>query len=196
MLLSGNARNYGRYIPHQKIKGGEGIIREALGTITKEVAEVASEDEDTEASKVASICRTVLSSEGSLYKRVACPLFNTKMKKQKISACVTVLSSDSKINAERLCCIFPGSVLEIQNEIKEIFEEEISILFKSEKMRKVFRNINVCAIVKNKKKHQKPCCKNKNIGYKLKVGNSYRHVVLVIRTITVCNLSFMIVDMV
>ena len=64
---------------------------------------------------------------------------------------MTVLSSDSKIKAERLCCIIPGSVLEIQNEIKEIFEEEISILFKSKKMRNVFRNINVCAIVKNKK---------------------------------------------
>ena len=56
---------------------------------------------------------------------------------------MTVLSSDSKIKAERLCCIFPGSVLEIQNKIKEVFEEEITILFKSEEMRKVFRYINV-----------------------------------------------------
>ena len=31
---------------------------------------------------------------------------------------------DSKNKAERLRCIFPGSVLEIQKEIKEIFEEE------------------------------------------------------------------------
>ena len=81
--------------------------------------------EDTEASKMASIYQTVLSSEGSLYKRVACPLLNTQLKKQKISVCMTVLSSDSKIKAERMCCIFPGSVLEIQNKIKEIFVEEI-----------------------------------------------------------------------
>ena len=95
--------------------------------------------------------RTVLTSEGSLYKRVTCPFLNTKMKKQKISACMTVLSSDSKKKAERLCCIFPGSVLKIQKEINEIFEEEINILFKSEQMRKVFRNLNIFAIVKNKK---------------------------------------------
>ena len=48
------------------IKIGELIMREALGTITKEAAEVALEDKDTEASKVALICQTVLTSEGSL----------------------------------------------------------------------------------------------------------------------------------
>ena len=58
---------------------------------------------------------------------------------------MTVLSSDSK-KAERLCCIFPGSVLEIQKEINGIFEEEINVLFKSENMKKVFKNINICAI--------------------------------------------------
>ena len=58
-------------------------MRETLGTDTKEAAAVVSEDEDTEASKEASTCRTVLSSKGSLYKRVAYPLLNTKLKKQK-----------------------------------------------------------------------------------------------------------------
>ena len=162
-------------------------MRETLGTDTKEAAEVVSEDEDTEASKEASTYRTVLSSEGSLYKRVVCPLLNTKMKKQKTSACMTVLSSDSK-KAERLCCIFPGSVLEIQKEINGIFEEEINVLFKSENMKKVFKNINICTIVKNKKSI-------KNVVVKTKVGNSYRHPALVIRTITVYSISFMIVDM-
>jgi len=78
---------------------------------------------------------------------------------------MTVLSSDSK-KAERLCCIFPGSVLEIQKEINGIFEEEINVLFKSENMKKVFKNISICARVKNKKKHQKSCCENENIGYR------------------------------
>ena len=64
---------------------------------------------------------------------------------------MTVLSSDSKNKAKRLCCIFPGSVLEIQKEINKIFEEEVIILFKSEKMRKMFKNLNICAIVKTKK---------------------------------------------
>ena len=58
-------------------------MRETLGTDTKEAGAVVSEDEDTEASKEASTYRTVLSSKGSLYKRVACPLLNAKMKKQK-----------------------------------------------------------------------------------------------------------------
>ena len=62
---------------------------------------------------------------------------------------MTVLSSDSKKN-ERLCCIFPGSVLEFRKEINQIFKEELSLLFKSKTMKKVFENINVCAIIKNK----------------------------------------------
>jgi len=50
-----------------------------------------------------------------------------------------------------MCCIFPGSVLEIQKEINEIFAEEMHTLFQSEKMRKIFKNFKICAIIKNKK---------------------------------------------
>ena len=132
------------------IKIGEGIMKETLGTITREAAAVASEDEDTEVSKETSTYRTVLSSKGSLCKRVACPSSNNeKMKKQKTSACMTVLSS-SRNKKERLCCIFPGSCLEIEKEIKQIFKDELSLLFKSKTMSRVFENINVCAIIKNK----------------------------------------------
>ena len=67
------------------IKIGEGILKETLGTITREAAAVASEDEDTEVSKETSTYRTVLSSKGSLCKRVVCPSSNNeKMKKQKL----------------------------------------------------------------------------------------------------------------
>ena len=127
-------------------------MKETLDIDTKEAAAVVSEDEDTEVSKEATTCRTVLSSKGSLYKRVAYPLsiLNTKFKKQKTSACMTVLSPDSK-KKERLCCIFPGSVLEIRNEINQIFKDELSLLLKSKTMQKVFENINVCAVIKNKK---------------------------------------------
>ena len=62
---------------------------------------------------------------------------------------MTVISSDSK-KKERLCCIFPGSVLEIRKEINQIFKNELSLLFRSKTMGKVFENINVCAIIKNK----------------------------------------------
>jgi hypothetical protein len=108
-------------------------MKETLGTITREAAAVASEDEDTEVSKETSTYRTVLSSKGSLCKRVACPLSDEKMKKQKTSACVTVLSSNRNKN-ERLCCIFPGSCLELRKDINQIFKEELSLLFKSKKM--------------------------------------------------------------
>ena len=62
---------------------------------------------------------------------------------------MTVLSSECK-KTERLCCIFPESVLEICQEINQIFKEEISSIFKSKTMKKVFENINVYAVVKNK----------------------------------------------
>jgi len=130
------------------IKIRETILKETLSTDTREAAKVVSEDEDTEVSEEASTCRNGLFSKGSLYKRVACSLLDAKMKKQKTSACMTVLSPDSK--KERLCCIFPGSVLEIRDEINQIFKDELNLLFKSKKMKKVFENINVCAIIKNK----------------------------------------------
>ena len=78
---------------------------------------------------------------------------------------MTVLSPDSK-KKERLCCIFPGSVLEIRKEINQIFKDELSLFFKSKTMEKVFENINVCAIIKNKQSIKKPCGKNQNIGNK------------------------------
>ena len=124
-------------------------MKETLVMDTKEAAEVVSEDEDTEVSKDTLTYRTVLSSKGSLCKRVAYPLVNTKLKKQKNSAFMTVLSPDSK-KKERLCCIFPGSVLEIRKEINQIFKNELSLFFTSKTMEKVFENINVRAIIKNK----------------------------------------------
>ena len=57
-------------------------VKEALVTHNKEVVEVTSEKEDTEASKVALTCQTVLSSKGSINKRVACSLLNAKTTKQ------------------------------------------------------------------------------------------------------------------
>ena len=52
---------------------------------------------------------------------------------------------------ERLCCIFPGSMMEIKPIINKIFKEELATFVESSRMKKVFRDINVCAIVKNKK---------------------------------------------
>ena len=82
---------------------GEDIMREAMVTHTKEAAEVISEEEDTLACEVALTYQTIVNSEGSLHKGVACSLQNAKnKKKQKLSTCLTVLSSDSKVNIKRM----------------------------------------------------------------------------------------------
>ena len=96
----------------------EGILKEALVKITKETAQVISEDEDIKVSEVASTCRTILSSKASPHKRVACALLNARMKKLTTSACLTVLPAHSRNKAE---------------------------------MKKVFKEYNICATLKNKK---------------------------------------------
>ena len=73
------------------------------------------------------------------------------MKKQKTNACSTELSSFSKNKAERMCCIFPGFTLEMKVEINKIFKEETELLFKSDRMKKTFKDIQISAIHKNKK---------------------------------------------
>ena len=46
---------------------------------------------------------------------------------------------------ERLCCIFPGAMMETKPVIDKIFKDELATI-----VEKVFHDINVCAIVKNK----------------------------------------------
>ena len=57
-----------------------------------------------------------------------------------------------KIQAkERLCCIFPGEMMEIKPVIDKIFKEELATFVESSRVKKVFYDINVCVIVKSKK---------------------------------------------
>ena len=51
---------------------------------------------------------------------------------------------------ERLCCAFPGPMLEIKHQIDEIFREEIATLIQSDKMKNAFKNIKICTTVKTK----------------------------------------------
>ena len=50
----------------------------------------------------------------------------------------------------RLCCIFPGARMEIKPVINKIFKEELATIVESNRMKKVFHDINVCAIGMNK----------------------------------------------
>ena len=45
---------------------------------------------------------------------------------------------------------FPGSMLEIKSTIDKIFADETSKLMETKHMKNIFKNINICAIVKNK----------------------------------------------
>ena len=69
---------------------------------------------------------------------------------------VTVLSPQTD-EEEKLCCIFPGSALELKSKIDVIFKEETAKLFESSFIKKAFKNTKICAIVKNKKSIKKPC---------------------------------------
>ena len=72
---------------------------------------------------------------------------------------MTVLSSRNR--SERLCCVFLGSTLEIKKQIDDIFREEVATLFQSDKMKQAFKNINICASVKNKNSIKKLVVKTK-----------------------------------
>ena len=67
-----------------------------------------------------------------------------------------------KIQAkEKLCCIFPGSMMENKPVVDKIFKEELATFVELNRMKKVFHNINVCAIVKHKKSIKKLVVKTK-----------------------------------
>ena len=58
--------------------------------------------------------------------------------------------STKKQERERICCIFPGSVLEYKKQIDKIFAEETATLLDSKSMQNTFKNVKIIAVVKNK----------------------------------------------
>ena len=77
-------------------------------------------------------------------------LLSTKMKIS-IPAKLTVLSPQTANEDEKMCCIFPGSALELKKEIDVIFREETAKLFETKYVKDAFKNTKICAVVKNKK---------------------------------------------
>ena len=125
-------------------------MKETLSTDTREAAEVVSEDEGTEVSKEASTCRTVLFSKGSLYKTVAYPLLNAKNEKTKNLCLYDCYLFRQKKQRKVVLFIPRGQSWNFEKEINQIFKDELSLFFTSKTMEKVFENINVRAIIKNK----------------------------------------------
>ena len=114
----------------------EGIMAAAIGPNTREATkEVVSEDEDTMVPFEALDNRESSFSKGSLLKRcsLSLSLQNENKKLKTSSSYLTVLSS-KKQTKERICCIFPGSMMELKPVIDNIFREEMSTFVESKRI--------------------------------------------------------------
>ena len=135
------------------IQTSEGIMA-AIGPNTREATEeVVSEDEDTMVPIEALDNLEASFSKVSLLKRcsLSLSLQNENNKKKKTSpSYLTVLSSKTQAK-ERICCIFLGSMMELKLVIDNIFKEEMATFVESKRMKNIFHDINVCAIVKKQK---------------------------------------------
>ena len=124
-------------------------MKEAISRATDNSMEVASEDEGIMTSIEDIGCQKGAFSKGSAKIRYSYS-FSLSSKKPKIlSVCPTVLLTQ-KQDRERLCCIFPGSLLEYKKQIDKIFAEETAALLESKSMKNTFKNIRILAVVTNK----------------------------------------------
>ena len=118
---------------------------------SKGAAEVFSEEVGDMVSMVA-----LDNLDGLLFKgdsNVMLPSLLSTTNKKTMPANLTVLSPHSdNVDDEKMCCIFPGSNLELKPKIDKIFKEEIEKLFESRFIKNAFKNNKICAVVKNKKK--------------------------------------------
>ena len=123
-------------------------MKEATSRVPDDPTEVVSEDEGR-TSLEDIVCLEGAISKG-IAKRSNSYSISVSNKKQKmLSVCPTVLSTQ-KQERERICCIFPGSVLEYKKQIDKIFAEETATLLDSKSMKNTFKNIKILAVVKNK----------------------------------------------
>jgi hypothetical protein len=97
------------------------------------------------------VCQEVSFSKGIANRKSTYSIDTVSSKKLKSSfACPTVSLLTQKQNREKLCCIFPGSMLEYSKQIKRIFAEETATLLAHKNMRKTLKDINIMAVIKNK----------------------------------------------
>jgi len=130
------------------INMAEGIMKEATSRVPDDPTEVVSEDEGRTS------LEDIVCLEGAISKGIAKRSnpysISVSNKKQKmLSVCPTALFTQ-KQERERICCIFPGSVLEYKKQIDQIFKEETATLLDSKSMQNTFKNIKIIAVVKNK----------------------------------------------
>ena len=126
------------------------ILKGETSGATNDSMEVVSEDE------VVTSIEDIVPQEASFFegiaKRVSTYSIDTMSNKKLKSSliCPTVSLLTQKQNREKLCCIFPGSMLEYSKEIKSIMAAETATLLSHTNMRRVSKNINIMAVFKNK----------------------------------------------
>ena len=147
------------------VKISEDILKEATSGAPEDSTEVVSEDEGVTTIEDI-VCQEVSFSKG-IAKRISTYSIDTVSNKKLKSSliCPTVSLLTQKQNREKLCCIFPGSMLEYSKEIKSIMAAETATLLSHTNMRRVFKNINIMAVFKNKSS-LKNLSKNKHINRK------------------------------
>ena len=132
------------------IKISEETLKVATSGATDDSTEVVSEDE------VVTTLEDIVCQEASIAKGIAkrkstYSIDTVLQKKLKTSfECPTVSLLTPKQNREKLCCIFPGSMMEFRKEIKSIFAAETATLLSHPNMRRTFRNIAIMPVIKNK----------------------------------------------
>ena len=137
----------------------EEIISETIIDNSEGAAEVVSEEEGDMISMVA-----LDNLDGLLFKGRSKAMFPSLLSTTNVNtnpANLTVLSPQTDNEDEKLCCIFPGSTLEIKTKIDTIFKEETAKLFESSFIKKAFKNTKICAVVKNKKSSKNLVVKTK-----------------------------------
>ena len=127
----------------------EGTMEETRIDNSEGATEVVSEEEGDMVSMVA-----LDNLDGLLFKGRSTAMYPSLLSTtndKTIPANLTVLSPHTDNEDEKMCCIFPGSALELKPKIDAIFREETAKLFESKFIRNAFKNTKICAGLKNKK---------------------------------------------
>ena len=112
-------------------------MTEAISGVPDDTTEVVSEDEGTMVTLEEIVSLEGVFSKGTAKRNYPYSIALSSKKPKTLSVCPTVLLTQ-KQDRERLCCLFPGSLLEYKKEIDIIFAEETATLLESKSMRNTF----------------------------------------------------------
>ena len=105
-------------------------MTEAISGVPDDTTEVVSEDEGNMVTLEDIVVQEGIFSKGTAKRKCPYSIALSSKKPKNVSVFPTVLLTQ-KQERERLCCVFPGSLLEYKKEIDKIFAEETAILLES-----------------------------------------------------------------